>query len=1097
MLNHLKRLLFLHYPLVIIFLMWLVVILINAESSKWLLSWDSLLPELDLELNFKRALVPAWQEFQGLGLVGGMGHGSDITRLLFLAFNSIFLPTNVLRLSWTALMLLLGPVGAYFLSRYLLIGEKTKKKTISISLAPGITGLFYLLNIATIQYFFVPLETFSSFYGFLPWLIWSVIVYLDNKKISSLFTFFLICVAATSAFYVQTMFVVFSIILAITLLTSFIYQVIHKKNWRIEVKSTLLVIGVLFATQFFWMGPVSYYTLTNSQTTVNSKQNLIATPESIQMNQSYGNFKNIAQLKGYWFSYTTFSPENQPEYLFDIWRKYFEQRHVELVSYALFFIAVVGIVIALFQKPKWGVAIFGICLFTLIMLSTGSGLLGKVFFILTDNVPLFGQMFRVAFTKWSIVMALMLSLGLGYSLNFLFSYKLFLKGAGGVIAAVLTAGLIMVPILPVFQGNLFYKSAQISLPEPYLQLISFFKTQPSDARIVVLPSSSFWGWSFTDWGYQGSGFLWYGIQQPILDRNFDVWSPYNETFYQQLATNLHGRNSQGLLNVLEQYDVSYILIDESIIFPGAGDDMHKLENTQMLLDAFGAELIWEKDFLSVYDVSNIANKQFVSAPSSYHKIEQDSLLYSRIDRAYSEFGSYISTADKNISNQLVYPFSFLGEESSANTTVENDLVKLRSPKIGLHEYSSLFIPPVATGSGYPVNAQISRGPDGVIINFASAGLLRWGTETMPLPQLPAIEVPVNNLTSDKTVTVHLNGQPIVLNQGNEESWSWVTLIAHLPIPISVEIEGETEIHQSNLPINIWSNLESGQYIPFDSNSQEISLELPALWHIVDIHSLDTENCDVLKRGSISKRVGLIGATYTSENYGAACSGTSLPVLNTKIGGLLRFQGENQRARSLKFYLTNQGSNRADLEALLPTGSYDVIYNVLPWSLLNFEEYSLNWETRSFGQPSENYLRQIQVLPLAMERILSTRLETTQNEKVTNDIQIKVVRKIGPYQYGVDLYSNEDNGLLTLSQGYDPGWIALSKKENSNYLLNWSILPHVTYNGWANGWLLPQGNQHIILIFWPQLLTFIGYAVLFITFVWFVKTLLKKRTTSDG
>jgi len=37
--------------------------------------------------------------------------------------------------------------------------------------------------------------------------------------------------------------------------------------------------------------------------------------------------------------------------------------------------------------------------------------------------------------------------------------------------------------------------------------------------------------------------------------------------------------------------------------------------------------------------------------------------------------------------------------------------------------------------------------------------------------------------------------------------------------------------------------------------------------------------------------------------------------------------------------------------------------------------------------------------------------------------------------------------------------------------------HIIANDWANGWLLPQGNSHLIIVYRPQLLQFIGFSLL--------------------
>ena len=73
-------------------------------------------------------------------------------------------------------------------------------------------------------------------------------------------------------------------------------------------------------------------------------------------------------------------------------------------------------------------------------------------------------------------------------------------------------------------------------------------------------------------------------------------------------------------------------------------------------------------------------------------------------------------------------------------------------------------------------------------------------------------------------------------------------------------------------------------------------------------------------------------------------------------------------------------------------------------------------------------------------------------------------------------SGASAGTLILSQSYDSGWIAL---QNGKLLTR-----HVLVNNWANGWEINPGTTSTIyILFWPQLLEFLGFALLPIPFLW--------------
>src|SRR3990167_2856011 len=75
----------------------LFVVLKNYSPNTSLTGWDNLHPEYNLQANLARVLFAPWQEYQGLGLLGGMGHGADLVRVLIISGFGVFLPVDLLR----------------------------------------------------------------------------------------------------------------------------------------------------------------------------------------------------------------------------------------------------------------------------------------------------------------------------------------------------------------------------------------------------------------------------------------------------------------------------------------------------------------------------------------------------------------------------------------------------------------------------------------------------------------------------------------------------------------------------------------------------------------------------------------------------------------------------------------------------------------------------------------------------------------------------------------------------------------------------------------------------------------------------------------
>ena len=81
----------------IILLVVIVLGVINHKSGTILTGWDNLHPEFALDVNIKRSLFAVWQEYQGLGLLGGMGHASDLVRQVILLLLSTVIPMELIR----------------------------------------------------------------------------------------------------------------------------------------------------------------------------------------------------------------------------------------------------------------------------------------------------------------------------------------------------------------------------------------------------------------------------------------------------------------------------------------------------------------------------------------------------------------------------------------------------------------------------------------------------------------------------------------------------------------------------------------------------------------------------------------------------------------------------------------------------------------------------------------------------------------------------------------------------------------------------------------------------------------------------------------
>ena len=643
------------FPVSLIFAVWAAIVATNYTPGTILSGWDNLHPEFNLPLNISRSLNAFWQEYQGVGLLGGMGHAADLVRQLALLVASPFVPMEALRYSWVFLMLLVGPVGVYFLLKSL-----TKNKPAALA-----GSFFYLLNLATVQNFYNPFETFVGFYGFLPWLILGASRYLQNGGKKNLIILGIISLLATPAFYVQTLLVVWGIVFGLFGVETILR---HKKE---GIKRFFAALAIILVTNSFWLVPSAYFTLTNSSVVTSAKQNVFSTEETQLMNKAFGNLENISELKGYWFEYSdTDANSDKFVYLYEPWREYVSTQNFKIVSYVLFASAFLGVLgWSIFGKGKLRFAPLVTFIISAFCLFGGAGATAGIFDFIKDSVPLFGQIFRSVFTKWSVLMALSISLGLGFFITIVarFLKKVRLGKAFSILAliAVFTAGIYIVK--PVFDGNLIDDTMQIKIPDSYFNLFDFFNKQPEEKRIAFFPVQSVWGWNFYNWGYRGSGFLWYGIKQPILDRAFDVWSRQNEQYYEEVYSAVYSNDAASLKRVLEKYDVSYALVDKNVVIPQQKEDLLRLDILPEMLQRIGGKSVFDEGNIVVFEFENSDN--FVSGLSEYEKAE-NSGDFERVDTVYSQNGDYVS----GVLGQTVYPFSYLVSDRAQDVTFENDLM---------------------------------------------------------------------------------------------------------------------------------------------------------------------------------------------------------------------------------------------------------------------------------------------------------------------------------------------------------------------------------------------------------------------------------------
>ncbi len=1062
-----------------VFILSLAVLLVawrNYTPGTFLTGIDNFHIEFNLGLAWQRAWSGVWQENQGLGIVSGLAQMTEMPRIVIYKLLGWVLPPSLVRYSYVFLNLYVGVLGVYLLTKYL-----------SKSRLGALAGaLFYLFNLGTVQVFFMPTEMFVVNFVALPWLFLLVLKYLSEGRRASLAWYAGLLFLFAPMAMTPTIFVVYLLFLGITVFVYFF----SREKWDVKWERSLGIVGVTVGISLYFLLPFANFALNNARVLTESKINSVFSQENYLANAGRSSWSDLALLKGMWFDY----PDNVDGKLVPLLGAW--EDHLYAIGYLVYVpVAIIGIgIVGLLWKRRWqGIGIVIMGLVAILLLRGENPPLGGVIAYLR-SLPMIAEAFRTPYTKIAPILLVVYGVGFGYGVYLLskvWRWKIGSMLWKGILIGGMMGGLIWLN-RPYFNGKLISDGVRVKIPNEYFEMFKFFQSQNTFGRVVRMPAHTSQAWDYTDWGYRGSGFLWYGIEQPILDRAFDVWSPYNERFYNQISTALYGCESDNsqIINslpaqagqilklncgeqvqkVLEQYDVKYVLLDESVIAPGQGKEILRIEETKKLADELGWEMVFNEGFLSVWDVSNsqITNdkfssrEQWISAPETYTLAEGETAKV-RDDVIFDELGTYVeypvrsdlvgfdkdlqpTRSDLESQGAVIFPFAQLMREEAKSVEWGEGAVKIIS---NLNFSNSQMIVP-----GWEVG-EIVR------LDFATSSATTLGTRWDSLP------------------AYYVNGYPGPRFLGKERP-----------------MDGKSYFYARVSEGEEWREYRSEQ--KFEIRNVKLEIEVrgePFVYDFAKQGQGSIGNCDVLKRGVAEKiinpkfsnpQIREQGTGYVADERGAVCDYVVMEEVFVRVPYLMRVRGENAEGRSVKFFLWNTGSKRNDIEYLLGKEKFDQTFALLPWDWDGY--YTLNIETRSFGQRAENRIEPVVGMYVPLEKIARAKLVGAQNGEyiVTNNADITYVKKTGTWLYGLGV---KGDGLIRLSQGYDEGWVAFALPAN-NYQLpitNLQKLTHVKVDGWANGFVInnepgatSNANQIVVIFYWPQLLQYLGLVMLGIT-----------------
>ncbi len=584
----------------------------NYTNNTWLSGWDTLHPEWNFSLAFERIFNGVWRTDQGLGAVAIQSHMADLPRVALLWLLHFVLPPSTLRYAFFFLMLVAGPLGIYAFARSARLSRS----------AAFIGSLVYLCNLGTLQHFIVPLEMFAVLYGLFPWLCLTII---KNK----LFYFAFLSFFASAMSHTATLFYAYFAIIVIFMIAL-----------RPKIRVFLTLLAIILATNAYWLFPNIYAVITHGQEVREARVNQLFSPEAFAKNQAFGTIDNAVILKNFLFDWSIYNPKKEQfEDLMAAWKPHITQLPVQAIGYGIFMLSLVGIMAVIRKKSVVGKALIPVWCISFFMLLSGTPPIPHLFEKIATMFPLAGEALRFPFTKFSILYMVPFAIFAGFGFDALLT--LTARKFFHTIIVIEVSLAIVITMLPAFTGHLIHPAMRIRYPTAYQEMFDWFSKQNKNERVAILPNHTFWNWVYYDWGYQGAGFLQFGIQQPILDRDYDRWNIYNEQYQRELSYAVYSKQPTLIRKVLEKYKVTWILFDTSVIAPGDNKNATLAWQIPELLSAAGLEkTIAFGANITIYRVPTNQTNLYTSLPKTLPLS-----IGEPYDATFTTYGAYQTTTD--------------------------------------------------------------------------------------------------------------------------------------------------------------------------------------------------------------------------------------------------------------------------------------------------------------------------------------------------------------------------------------------------------------------------------------------------------------------
>lgn len=542
----------------------LLIVLFNIKPNLYLIGWDNYSSYFNLPINLFRTFFSTWREYRGLG-VPSDSESVDIFRQLFYLIISPFVNTSSLDQIYILTCLIVGVLGMYYLTKKMFEITFSEIKQNQLNFVSFIAAFFYLFNLGTLAVFYFPMIMYINRFAALPILFYTFFSLIKCKQIKFKYLI-LACVAIlmTSVSYLTaTIFITMMIFLPV-------FSVLLG-NYKRQILLYALFIGL----NLFWLIPFANYTFKNAEL-VKVAPTFIEANE-IQMNKpdSFYRLDKLLLLYPNFFDdkVSDLSTWTQQPYHPDV--SLYNSYLGRLILLLFPFLYLLGTLLIILKYRKRNLLWVPIFIFiAFIFVGKSYSPVGFIYNLLDKLTPYIGILFRFADTKFNAFISFAGSISVAVSFYYLSSLKLFTKKYTKIIFIVPIL-LTLVIFSAYFRGNLLGFFMYNKIPQAYFDIAEIINHDKSNFRILHLPIGRSGYWKPYVWGMNGSSFLHFMFNKPLIDRTFEPASSENSSLNKailDLTSNAKqitdeqdlGHRATQIYELLQKTGVKYIILDKTI-----------------------------------------------------------------------------------------------------------------------------------------------------------------------------------------------------------------------------------------------------------------------------------------------------------------------------------------------------------------------------------------------------------------------------------------------------------------------------------------------------------------------------------------------------